>query len=376
LESLWFQNGHFSSGIHATISGLFMKPDTMTTRERFHAVMNFQPFDRLPLWEWATWWDLTVNRWEGEGLPAFPRTRDDNNSDLSWIEQIAAHFGHDIYIQDWLNPFLPTLWERRSGHGASIVTSMDEYEEVLPLLFPDPAKIVDRARWEARTARQARGEVVLWFSLNGFFWFPRILLGIEEHFYALYDQPELVHRMNADLAEWNVRCIDEVCKIAKPDFMTFLEDMSYNHGPMLSEKLFDEFMLPYYHQVIPRLHERNILAISDSDGDITTAAPWFERAGLDGILPLERQSRVDIDTLRRNHPRMRFIGHYDKLVMAKGEAAIRGEFERLLPAAARGGFIVSVDHQTPPHVSYEDYKLFMRLYREYAELAGARSGAA
>ena len=25
--------------------------------ERFRAVMNFQPVDRLPAWEWAMWWD-------------------------------------------------------------------------------------------------------------------------------------------------------------------------------------------------------------------------------------------------------------------------------------------------------------------------------
>ena len=38
--------------------------------ERFRAVMNFQPVDRLPPWEWAMWWDKTIDRWHAEGLPA------------------------------------------------------------------------------------------------------------------------------------------------------------------------------------------------------------------------------------------------------------------------------------------------------------------
>lgn len=42
----------------------------MNARERFHAIMNFQPFDRLPLLEWAGWWDQTIDRWHGEGLSA------------------------------------------------------------------------------------------------------------------------------------------------------------------------------------------------------------------------------------------------------------------------------------------------------------------
>ena len=59
--------------------------------------------------------------------------------------------------------------------------------------------------------------------------------------------------------------------------------------------------------------------------------------------------------------------------MSKGEAAMRAEFERLLPVAAQGGFIISCDHQTPPEVSYEDYKLYVALFREYGAEAGRLS---
>ncbi len=38
--------------------------------ERFRAVMDFQPVDRLPRWEWAMWWDETIAHWKRQGLPA------------------------------------------------------------------------------------------------------------------------------------------------------------------------------------------------------------------------------------------------------------------------------------------------------------------
>ncbi len=276
---------------------------------------------------------------------------------------ICRHFGLDVYIQGWFS-------ERRPGcpepahHGAGIVASMKDYENILPFLYPRPA--INADDWGRWAEQQKRGDVALWFSLAGFFWFPRTLFGIEPHLYAFYDQPELMHRMNADLVEWELGVIDEVCSVCTPDFMTFAEDMSYNHGPMLSQKFFDEFMKPYYQKVVPRLEERGITTIVDSDGDITVPAGWFEEAGLDGILPLERQSGIDIAELRRAHPRMRFIGAYDKMVMNRGEAALRAEFERLLPVARQGGFIISCDHQTPPGVSYQDYQLYLKLFREYA----------
>ena len=167
--------------------------------------------------------------------------------------------------------------------------------------------------------------------------------------------------------------IDDLCSVCTPDFVTIAEDMSYNHGPMLSKSCFDEFLKPYYLQITPALHKHGVLVIVDSDGDISQAAPWFEEVGVDGILPLERQAGADIVTLRRDHPSMRFVGHYDKMVMNKGEAAMRAEFERLLPTAARGGFLISCDHQTPPGVSYQEYLLYLKLFAEYAAVAGQRS---
>ncbi|MGQ9662334.1 MAG: uroporphyrinogen decarboxylase family protein, partial [Kiritimatiellia bacterium] len=134
--------------------------------------------------------------------------------------------------------------------------------------------------------------------------------------------------------------------------------------------LFDEFMRPYYDRVIPALRRRGIIALIDSDGNIHTPAHWFAEAGLDGILPLERQAGVDIAILRQEHPRMIFMGHFDKMTMDKGEAAMRREFERLLPVAAGGGFFPSCDPQTPPGVSYRNYQCYLDLFWEYAEKAG------
>lgn len=67
---------------------------------------------------------------------------------------------------------------------------------------------------------------------------------------------------------------------------------------------------------------------------------------------------------------MRFIRHFDKMTMNKGEAAMRAEFERLLPTATKGAFLISCDHQTPPDVACKDYHRYISLFREYTEEAG------
>jgi len=174
-----------------------------------------------------------------------------------------------------------------------------------------------------------------------------------------------MHRINQDLTDYNIRVLHRLSEVCAPTFMTFAEDMSYNHGPMLSQAMFDDFIAPYYRQIVPVLREMGTTVIVDSDGDVTTMVPWLQSVGVEGVLPLERQAGVDGMAIRQQYPRFLMIGHYDKMVMTHGEAAMRAEFERLLPLMRTGGFIPGVDHQTPPGVSLEEYRVYLRLMREY-----------
>ena len=154
-------------------------------------------------------------------------------------------------------------------------------------------------------------------------------------------------------------------KVCIPTFITFAEDMSYNHGPMISQKVFDEFMAPYYLKIMETLNELNVITIMDTDGDVTELVPWLNSVGIRGVLPLERQAGVDGNILREKYHDLFMIGHYNKLVMNQGEDTMRNEFERLVPIMKKGGFIPSVDHQTHPGVSLKQYRCYLKLLNEY-----------
>jgi hypothetical protein len=124
---------------------------------------------------------------------------------------------------------------------------------------------------------------------------------------------------------------------------------------------------PYYRRLLPRLQEHGIPLLMDTDGDVTLLVPWLEALGVKGVLPLERQAGVDGMKLRQQFPKLLMVGHFDKMTMNRGEAAMRAEFERLGPLMKSGGFIPSVDHQTPPGVSLEQYRDYLRLLNEYTQ---------
>lgn len=300
------------------------------------------------------WWDQTIVRWHEEGLPS--------RFKFSQVIEIADYFGLDPYQQFWFSTTDPTI-EATQHHVEGIVSNMDDYRRIRPQLFPchDEA-IRGMAPW---AERQRRGEAVVWCTLEGFFWFPRTLMGFEKLMYAYGDQPELIHQINQDLLEFNFRLLDRILPTCTPTFMTIAEDMSYNHGPMISKRTFDQFVAPYYRQLIPRLLEHNIIPFADTDGDVTLLVPWLAEHGVHGVLPLERQAGVDGLKLRKTYPQLLMVGHFDKMTMNRGESAMRAEFERLVPLMKTGGFIPSVDHQTPPGVSLEQYRCYLRLLEEY-----------
>ena len=175
--------------------------------------------------------------------------------------------------------------------------------------------------------------------------------------------------MNRDLAAYAQRALEAAFTVLTPDFLMLSEDMSYNHGPMLSKACFDEFLAPYYRQVVPLLHSHDVPLIIDTDGDVEPMIPWLMECGIDGVLPLERQAGVDVCALREQYPDFLFIGAYDKMAMRRGTADMRSEFERLLPAMRSGGFVPSCDHQTPPDVPLERYREYVAMLHDYARRA-------
>src|SRR5512133_4121428 len=131
----------------------------MNHPERFRAVMDGKPVDRLPRWEWAMWWDLTIERWHEEGLP--------RTLEPAQVFEIAQFFGLDPYQQFWFSTTDPTI-EATQHHVEGIVSNMDDYRRIRSQLFPDhSAAINGMAPWDAR---QRTGEAVVWCTIEGFFW--------------------------------------------------------------------------------------------------------------------------------------------------------------------------------------------------------------
>ena len=328
----------------------------MNSSKRFKRYLAGEAIDRCPVIEWAPWWNLTVERWRDEGLP----------EELRACEDIQEHFGLERFISTYVG-YTTQATPKVRGEGLGIMDDEKDWAQIRKTLFPPVESLISDARFKYLEDAHKKGNAILRLEVEGFFWYPRTMFGIENHLFSFYDYPELYKEMCEEYSDWLVKLCHYAFRRFNFDLMTFAEDMSYNQGPMLSKECFDEFLAPFYKKVIPIAHEYGIPVFIDSDGDITQAVDWYAEVGADGMFPLERKAGVDVSTYLDKQPQMAFIGHFDKMCMKDGKEAMRKEFERILPSMQKGKVIVSVDHQTPPDVSIENYREYVKLLYEYCE---------
>jgi len=155
----------------------------------------------------------------------------------------------------------------------------------------------------------------------------------------------------------------------KLDFVYFWEDMAFNTGPLMSPKMFEVFVVPYYRKINDFLKQRGIdIIFVDTDGYCWELIPGFLRGGVTGLYPFEVQSGMDIVKVRKEFPQLQMIGGIDKKNVAAGKAAIDQELEAKLPyMLSQGKYIPTFDHMVPPDVPWENFVYYRNRVKEYAE---------
>ena len=393
----------------------------MTNREREQATLNFQkPEGRGTVAETFYPWVLTTNRFTEEGMPAeiADGAKDITNNIVGnkanqTEKYLAAEWGQGVMEYEQYLGFDPVrrihfvlpfrrfeekIIEETPEHiikqdiygrqvlkntGSDleldykpVIETMEDWENLkshaekeLEAYFSD--KQIEAAYGHLAEGHD-RGDYSIRLNIEGFFWVPRELLGIEAHMYAFYDEPELLHAINDYILEIYRTKLLKVIDLVQPDVIYFMEDLSGKNGPMVSPDCFEEFVADYYRALIPLFKEHGVGNVFvDTDGDFVRLIPNFMDAGVDGFLPMDVNAGMDIVEVRKQFPKLKFIGSFNKLEIAKGPAAIDKEFDRILPVIRGGGYIPGSDHQVAPSTSLENYKYYIKKLRKIMEQAGA-----
>jgi uroporphyrinogen-III decarboxylase len=202
----------------------------------------------------------------------------------------------------------------------------------------------------------------------GGFGHPRNLMGDENLSYAYFDEPGMIKDMMQNWLDVNKEIIRLVAEYIEIDNYLIWEDMSYKNGPLISPKMFEEFISPYYARLIGYAKEHRVKTVMvDTDGDCRKLIPLFLDAGVDALMPFEVQAGMDIVQTRKDFgDRLAIVGGIDKRALSLDKNAIKKEVDRVLPFFAESGrYIPCLDHTIPFNISLDNFKYYLEYLRTY-----------
>lgn len=384
----------------------------MTDSERLLSTLEFGiKKERGAVLETFFPWNLTVDRWCGEGLPEkyassrlYPaagsyRERYLQDAMTEPVYEYEQYLGFDgvkrmafripfscfeeIILEDTREYILKQDidgWQRKYYKNSDLI------EEIKPAVQSKEDWYVLKEKVKEHLLQYCTDEAIhevygkyrkghlegnysIRFRVSGFFWTPRTLLGIEEQMYAFYDMPDVLADMNRFITDTYKVYLGKIFEWIQPEVLLFEEDLSGSTGPMISPAIFEEFVAAYYKQLFPYLKEKGVKNIFvDTDGDFNQLIPGFLDAGVDGFLPMDVNAGMDIVKVREQYPKLKFIGGFNKLKIEEGKEAIDMEFERILPVIRQGGYVPGCDHQVSPGASLENYRYYIGRLKEIMEV--------
>lgn len=359
---------------------------TMTSAERFRAVMHYQPVDHVTDMEFGYWSEI-YTQWPTQGLPALPAN--DRAFELYFgLEQMGGapiattmlpgFTRQAVEIKDGYEYFTDGdgVLCRRPANGLSTMPEHLQYpltdekdwvEKFLPRLDPERSdRVAENLEATIDWIEQQNNiSVVFGGSLLGT---PRNWIGFEQICMTMCTNPALIERIMDDLTRVSYitleralpRIAGKVCALA------FWEDICFNAGPMVSPEWFRRMATPRYKQLTDLAKRHGIdIAYVDCDGQILQLVDCWLEGGVNTMFPLERNGGSDPVLLRQRYGRdLRLMGGVNKVTMAQGGDAIRRELEALAPVVTDGGYIPFCDHRCPPNVTLEKYREYLKAKRE------------
>jgi len=355
----------------------------MTHRERWLAAMHYQAVDHVPDQEFG-YWDDTLRRWHAEGLPA--EITDNGKADRYFgfapfhgaPPDLGIHPGFASQVLEEDERHLVII----DGAGVKCMINKDGSSSIPKYLeFPihdheswddfakrldprDPIRYPDN--WEELKARYAQRDYPLAASGGSLFGWLRNWMGFENIAIACCEDPAWVEEMIEHLCVFITTALERAVSEVQFDAASFWEDMCYKGGPLISPRMFAQWMVPRYQRITDLLHRHGVdVCYVDCDGNINQLVGLWLEGGINCMFPLEIRGGSDPYPMREQYGRqVLLMGGVDKTQLMGDREMIRREVARIKPLVEEGGYIPHVDHRVPPDVSFENYLYYLEVKRD------------
>jgi len=374
----------------------------MTPREQVLAVLNYEPYDALPVVHFG-FLDDTLKRWVEEGHLTEDERRtygDGNPTDVALCRKLGFDFNYHTLLS-------PNTGLRPGFAGKVVKEFPDGSQHVLlgnglVVLFVPGAKSIqpdvdhllkDRRAWEelyrpklqfcqerltearlrvdnrmvafepeGREYLSGPREELVGLRCGSLYGNLRTWLTMEGACYLWMDDEPLMEEMLEVNAELVYQCTRAALESgAQFDFAHFWEDICFKNGPLLNPKVFADKVGPHYRRITELVNSYGINLISlDCDGLIDALIPTWLDNGVNTMFPIEVGTwHASLEPWRKQYGKeLRGVGGMDKRVFARDFAAVDAEIERLRHLVDLGGYLPCPDHRIAEDAEWDNVRYY------------------
>ncbi len=160
-------------------------------------------------------------------------------------------------------------------------------------------------------------------------------MGMQRFFPALLNRPGFIHKLLEVRTAWCTAMFQKAVSLGA-ELLVLGEDAAHRGGPMISPRMWREFVLPYHRRIV---EEVDVPLVWHSDGNITSLLPTAVEAGFVGVHSLEPAAGVDLKEVKREFGGdLVLIGNADPALLCQSDLdAVRQEVKRCIEEGAPGG---------------------------------------
>jgi len=317
----------------------------MTSRERFLKTMRYEKVDRVPYFEEGIRKDV-IKAWRTQGLTRKAELSEIFSTDRR--EEIEVDLEPRPELKKW-------------------PASRNELDVLKKSLDPNDSRRVPW-KWsrQVRTWR-SRDHILMLRVHRGFF----LSMGVygwdrfSEVVRLLIKDPKFVHKALAIQGEFAARMAERVLTEVEVDAAVFSEPIGGNDRPLISPKMYEEFVLTSYQPVLDVLNRYGVeTIILRTFANTRILIPSILKCGFNCLWACEVNiDAMDYRNLRREFGTdLRLIGGIDLDALRRDKEAIRYEVEeKVPPLLAGGGYIPLADGRVRADVPFENYVYYRKL---------------
>lgn len=375
----------------------------MNHRERVHAILNYQSYDRIPVVHFG-YWHETLQKWVreghlteddvagwGDGNPVDQKLDQKIGWDFNWYCTFAPITGLMPAFERKVLETLPDGTQKVLNHEGVILLEKPgtpsippEIDHLLKTRADWDAHYKHRFQWDPSRVLSALVNCdgrYLPFGEGGaeylntnqhdkprglfcgsLFGLIRNILGVMGASYLYAEDLDLYNEIIDTVGELAFQCTAftlERCAVF--DFGHFWEDICFKNGPLVIPSVFEELIGPHYKRITQLLAAYGITIVSlDCDGCIDALVPVWLRNGVNTMFPIEVGTwQGSIALWRAQYGRaVRGVGGMNKNVFARDFAAVDEEIERLKALVDLGGYIPCPDHRLAPDAQWDNVRYY------------------